>query len=231
MKKIISLFVTTALCASLMACGNNANDAVVNEKDNESEISVSGEERQETSDKGQTENGMTDADMSSDDETLTGTENNILVVYFSVTGNTKTIAEGIADGHPADIYEIVPKEAYTDVDLNFNDDNSRSTQEMNDASARPEISGTIDHFDQYDTIFLGYPIWWGEAPRILDTFVESYDFTGKTVIPFCTSGSSGIGSSANTLESLAGSGNWVDGKRFSANESADNVLTWARQYE
>lgn len=231
MKKFFSLFITTALCVSLMSCGseNTVNDTVVTEIGNESEISA--DEAKETSDKGQTGNSITDADMSSDDETLTGTENNILVVYFSVTGNTKTIAEGIADGLPADIYEIVPKEAYTDVDLNYNDDNSRSTQEMNDASARPEISGTIDHFDQYDTIFLGYPIWWGEAPRIMDTFVESYDFTGKTVIPFCTSGSSGIGSSANTLESLAGSGNWVDGQRFSANESADNVLTWARQYE
>lgn len=153
------------------------------------------------------------------------------MVYFSATGNTKAIAESIADGLQADIYEIVPKEPYTDADLNYNDNNSRSTLEMNDPSARPEIVGPVYNFEQYDTVFLGYPIWWGEAPRILNTFVESYDFTGKTVIPFCTSASSGIGSSADKLESLAGSGDWVDGQRFKGNESADKVMEWANQFQ
>lgn len=97
---------------------------------------------------------------------------------------------------------------------------------MNDTSARPAISGTVDNFEQYSTIYIGFPIWWGEAPRILDTFVESYDFTGKTVIPFCTSSSSGLGSSANTLATLSGTGDWKDGKRFGEHESADTIMEW-----
>ena len=153
-----------------------------------------------------------------------------LVVYFSATGNTKAIAEKIADGLQADIYEIVPAEPYTDADLDYHDNNSRSTLEMNDASARPTISGTVENFAQYTTVYLGYPIWWGEAPRILDTFVETYDFTGKTIIPFCTSASSGLGSSADTLKKLAGTGNWMDGKRFSGSEDASAVMDWASQF-
>ncbi len=101
---------------------------------------------------------------------------------------------------------------------------------MNDPSTRPEIAGTIDSWSQYDKVFIGYPIWWGDAPRIMDTFVESYDFSGKTVIPLCTSASSGIGSSAGNLEKLAGSGNWMDGQRFSGSESANDVQDWAGQF-
>lgn len=224
MKKMLSLLLVVALCASIVACGNEnksgndetVNDTVINEENNE-------EETQAVQDDNQAAESTVAAEMK--------TESNILVVYFSATGSTKAIAESIADGLQADIYEIVPKEPYTDADLNYNDNNSRSTLEMNDTSVRPMISETVENFDQYDTVFLGYPIWWGEAPRILDTFVESYDFTGKTVIPFCTSASSGIGSSADTLEKLAESGNWVDGQRFSKNESADKVLEWASQFE
>ncbi len=149
-----------------------------------------------------------------------------LVVYFSATNNTKTVAEVIAEGTGADLYEIIPEEPYTEDDLDWNDNNSRSTKEMNDSSVRPAISGTVDNFQQYSTIYIGYPIWWGEAPRILDTFVEAYDFTGKTVIPFCTSSSSGLGSSADTLASLAGTGDWKDGKRFKEHESADAIMEW-----
>lgn len=224
MKKMFSLLLMVALCAFMIACGktnktkNNedVNDTAINEENSE-------EETQAVQDVSQAAESIVATEMKS--------ESNILVVYFSATGSTKAIAESIADGLQADIYEIVPKEPYTDADLNYNDNNSRSTLEMNDTSVRPVISGTVENFDRYDTVFLGYPIWWGEAPRILDTFVESYDFTGKTVIPFCTSASSGIGSSADTLEKLAGSGNWVDGQRFSKNESADKVLEWASQFE
>lgn len=150
----------------------------------------------------------------------------ILVVYFSATGTTKEIAEKLADGMDADIYEIVPEIPYTDVDLDYHDNKNRSTIEMNDASARPAISGLIESIEQYDTIFVGYPIWWGEAPRIMCTFVESLDFSGKTIVPFCTSARSGVGSSATNLEKLTSGANWLAGKRFSGSESADTVMDW-----
>ena len=217
MKKIFSLLLMVTLCVFLAACGNK------NESENNKAVN-------DTTAKDEIQTEENDIQMSEDTEETTN-GSNILVTYFSATGNTKAVAESIADGLQADIYEIVPTEPYTNADLDYNDDNSRSTQEMNDSSARPEISGTIDNFDQYDTIFIGYPIWWGEAPRILDTFVESYDFTGKTVVPFCTSISSGMGSSANRLESLAGSGEWADGQRFNETESADKVLEWAEQFK
>lgn len=97
---------------------------------------------------------------------------------------------------------------------------------LKQASVRPAISGSVENMDQYDTVYIGYPIWWGEAPRIINTFVESYDFTDKTVIPFCTSASSGVGSSASGLEAVAGTGNWMDGTRFSGSESAETVMEW-----
>lgn len=231
MKKIISVLLMITLCLSLAACGSESKS-----QNGEATTSVSGKENKEEETSIETattaEAETTETASESDESTATTetTGSKTLVVYFSATGNTKSIAESIADGLSADIYEIVPKEPYTDADLDYNDDNSRSTLEMNDSSARPEISGTIENFEQYDTIFLGYPIWWGDAPRIMDTFVESYDFTGKTVVPFCTSGGSGIGSSADTLEKLAGTGNWMDGQRFSAGESAKEVQDWAKQF-
>lgn len=229
MKKIISMLLMITLCLFLAACGNQnepGNDKTANGDVVKEESSK--EEMQATDNDSQTAESTTATESESKIATKT-TESKVLVVYFSATGNTKAIAESIADGLQADIYEIVPEEPYTDADLNYNDNNSRCTLEMNDSSARPEISGTVDHFEQYDTVFLGYPIWWGEAPRILDTFVESYDFSDKTVIPFCTSASSGISSSADTLKKLAGSGNWLNGKRFNGTESVDEVLEWARQ--
>lgn len=221
MKKVITLLGMVLLCVALVGCGNGGNGK---------EETQVGADRQTTESMPETQSTTITED-TTEQSTEEQTGGNILVVYFSVTGNTKAIAECIADGLPADIYEIVPQEPYTDADLNYNDNNSRSTLEMNDSSARPEINGTIDNFDRYDTIFIGYPIWWGEAPRILDTFVENYDFAGKTVVPFCTSGSSGIGSSADTLEQLAGNGNWVEGQRFSGTESADQVMEWAGQFK
>jgi len=150
-----------------------------------------------------------------------------LVAYFSCTGNTKGVAETIAEITGGTLYEITPAQPYTDADLNYNDNSSRSTKEQNDKSARPEISGTVENWDQYNTVFLGYPIWWGEEPRILDTFAESNDFTGKTVIPFCTSGGSGIGSSGKNLSGLSsGSGKWLEGKRFNNGVSAKDISDW-----
>ena len=153
-------------------------------------------------------------------------EGKVLVVYFSATGNTKAVAEKIAAAAGADIYEIVAKQTYTSADLNWHDKNSRTTHEQNDSKYRPEIAGEKLSLEGYTTIFIGYPIWWGEEPRILDTFVENYDFTGITMIPFCTSSSSGMGRSGRNLANNAGSGNWLDGKRFSEKASKSDVESW-----
>lgn len=147
------------------------------------------------------------------------TEDGVLVAYFSATGTTKRVAEKIAELTSADLYEIEPKNPYSDADLNWNDRSSRSTKEMDDVNARPEIGSTDIDLSEYKIIYLGYPIWWGDAPRIMSTFVEKYNFDGKKVIPFCTSGGSGIGRSGSNLASLAGSGDWSRGERL--NSSAD----------
>ena len=139
---------------------------------------------------------------------------------------TEGVAEHIANGLDADIYEIVPKDPYTDADLDYNDNNSRSTIEMNDPDARPAISGSVENMEQYTIVFIGYPIWWGEAPRIINTFVESYDFSGKTIVPFCTSGGSGMGSSATNLEQLTSDAKWLSGGRLNGSDSQDTVMEW-----
>ena len=153
-------------------------------------------------------------------------ENKILVAFFSATNTTQGVAEQMADGLGADLYEIVPEEPYTDADLDYNDDNSRSTMEMNDPTVRPAISGSVENMEQYDLVFLGYPIWWGEAPRIVSTFMESYDFSGKTIIPFCTSGGSGIGSSAENLADLTDGAEWISGQRLDGGSSQDEIMEW-----
>ena len=143
-----------------------------------------------------------------------------------MTGTTKGVAEKIAGITGADTYEIKAAQEYTDADLDWNDSNSRSTKEQNDSSVRPEIGSEAVSLDGYSTIYIGYPIWWGEEPRIMDTFVESYSFDGNTVIPFCTSGSSGIGRSGQNLADNAGSGTWLDGKRFGGDVSEDEIRVW-----
>ncbi len=147
-----------------------------------------------------------------------------LVAYFSCTNNTAGIAKHIIDGIGADAYEIVPEVPYTEADLDYNSD-CRANREQNDDTARPAINGSIENMAQYDTIFLGYPIWWGNAPKIIFTFLESYDFAGKTIIPFCTSGSSPIGSTA-AMQSVTPGANWLDGHRFSGGSSSDVVMEW-----
>jgi flavodoxin len=151
-----------------------------------------------------------------------------LVAYFSCTGTTKGVAEKLAAVTGGTLYAITPSQPYTSADLNYNDSKSRTTVEQNDQSSRPKISGKAENWEQYDTVFLGYPIWWGTAPRILDTFVGSYDFSGKTVIPFCTSSASGIGQSGSDLAKLAGTGTWLEGKRFGSGTSSGAVTAWFR---
>lgn len=135
-----------------------------------------------------------------------------LVVYFSATGNTKELAKSLADTLRADLHEIVPKVVYTKDDLNWENENSRSSKEMNDKSYRPVISNKLEDVDSYDTIYLAYPIWWGVAPTIVNTFLESYDFTGKNIITLATSGSSDMGDSTKELEESAKGAKFVEGK-------------------
>lgn len=148
-----------------------------------------------------------------------------LVVYYSATGNTRRVAKRLAENLNADTFEIVPSNPYTDDDLDWNDDNSRVSKEHDDESLRDvELeSTTVPNFDTYDTVLIGYPIWWGIAAWPVNSFVEANDFTGKTVIPFCTSSSSGIGNSADILEDLTKTGTWQEGIRFGTNPSDDDI--------
>jgi flavodoxin len=132
----------------------------------------------------------------------------------------------IAKTTGGDLYEITAAEPYVEADLNYNNDNCRATKEQNDKSVRPEIANDTVNLDDYSTIYIGYPIWWGQAPRIMDTFVESHSFDGKKVIPFCTSGSSDIADSDNYLAKLAKSGDWLEGKRFGASASESEIEEW-----
>ncbi|MDE7365089.1 MAG: aldo/keto reductase [Ruminococcus sp.] len=152
-------------------------------------------------------------------------ESDILVTYFSCTGNTEQIAEYAIDYLKADSYEIIPEIPYTEDDLKYYTD-CRADKEQSDPTARPEISGSIKNMDDYEVIFVGYPIWHGQAPKIIYTFLESYDFSDKIIVPFCTSHSSGIGTSAENLHSLAENANWYDGMRFSGNSAETDVTEW-----
>ena len=158
-------------------------------------------------------------------------EGSILVAYFSATGNTEGIAQHLQSVLDADLYEIIPEDPYTSEDLNYNNGDCRANQEQNDPNARPAISGSVDNMEDYDVIFLGYPIWWGQAPKIIHTFLERYDLDGVTIVPFCTSGSSGIGSSATSLQSLAPNANWLSGQRFSGSATQDTVASWVEELE
>ena len=168
------------------------------------------------------------ADSSTTNDTKTGSvpSNKNLVVYFSCSGSTKILAQNTASAINADIFEIKAKIPYTSADLDWHNKNSRSSIEMNDESVRPEIADKISNFDQYKTIVIAYPIWWNQAPRIVDTFIESYDFTNKTVVPICTSGGSDIIASENFLKTLAPGAKWIDGKRFYTSTSVDELKSW-----
>ena len=151
----------------------------------------------------------------------------ILVVYFSATGTTRGVAEKLAEGLSADLYEIVPEEPYTDADLNYNDSKSRTSIEMDDKTCRPAIAGELPDVTAYDTVFIGYPIWWGDTPRIVSNFVERVDLTDKTLAVFFTSGSSGLGNSMKHLEEQAGAGTWLEGKRFTSGTTVEELVNWA----
>ncbi len=186
----------------------------------------------------------TQADSEKDDsgktsgmEDSSGAENDkygkTLVVYYSASGNTKDAASYIAAATGGDMLELVPVNAYSSEDLNYRDSNSRVTYEHDHPEARDIelVENTIEDWEEYDTVFIGYPIWWGIAAWPIDGFIKANDFTGKTVIPFCTSASSGLGESGNLLEEMAGSGDWLEGKRFSSGVSEKTVKSWVNELD
>lgn len=172
---------------------------------------------------GKTEEPAPDPDPTPDPQPTGG---RALVVYFSCTNTTKGIADRIAEATDAARWRIVPEVAYTFEDLNYNDSSSRANREQNDPSARPAIEGKCEDLADCDVVFLGYPIWWGKAPKVIFTFLESHDLTGKTVVPFCTSHSSGIGSSDTDLHRLATGAAWKQGRRFGGNETTETINNW-----
>jgi len=161
----------------------------------------------------------------------------VLVAYFSCTGNTRAVAAHIANelntqAAIAELHEIKPEVPYTSNDLNWRDNSSRASKENADTSSRPSISGSVQNMENYNIVFIGYPIWWGQAPKIVYTFMESYDFSGKTIVPFCTSGSSGVGSSAANLQKICSSNTvWLPGIRFAANASRSSVKKWLDEFD
>ena len=162
-----------------------------------------------------------------------GTQGKTLVVYFSATGNTERVAEVIADTTGGELFELEPVDPYTDEDLNYNDDNSRVSKEYADESLRNVelVADTVDDWQDVERIYIGYPVWWGIAAWPVNTFVEANDFTGKTVIPFCTSASSGLGNSGKRLAELAGTGDWQEGMRFRSSVSDEDVAAWVESLE
>ena len=151
----------------------------------------------------------------------------VLVAYFSATGTTKKVAEELAELEQADLFEIVPKQPYTAEDLDWRNERSRSSVEMNDPNARPEMLDTVASMSAYDTIFLGFPIWWGREPSIVDTFLDAHDLKGKTIVPFCTSGGSGMGNTSARIDNLTGRECKVlEGQRYGGNVSIADLKVW-----
>ena len=224
MKRIFPLLTALALACALTACGGTGTQSSPSQSNREESPSGSG-----TSSSQFTPPASSTPDANENAENEGGT--NMLVAYFSATGNTEGIAQHIQAVLDADLYEIVPEVPYTDEDLNYSNDSCRANQEQNDPDARPAISGTLEHPEDYDVVFLGYPIWWGQAPRIIDTFLESYDFGGAAMVPFCTSGSSGIGGSLDDLQTLEPSARWLDGQRFDGGAGEDQVAQWVDSLE
>ena len=210
-KKIISVILTGIVAASMLAgCGSSSRSQTDN-TESSSQNEVSSSSASETA--------------VADDTESTG---KTLVVYYSATGTTEGVAQTIADTTGGDLFEIQPVEPYTDDDLDWTNDDSRVSREHDDESLRDVdlVSTSVDNWDSYDTVFIGYPIWWGIAAWPVDNFVKGNDFTGKTVIPFCTSSSSGLGDSGNLLEEMAGTGDWQEGHRFSSGASDADAADW-----
>ena len=214
MKKLTALLLSVVLVLSLAACGSANKPA-------------SSTTQPETSAPTEQPESSSTAPAESEPETQPET-GKTLVVYYSASGNTARVAKDIAEAAGADLFEIVPTEVYTSEDLNWTNPDSRVSREHDDESLRdvPLTTTEVPDWDSYDTVFIGYPIWWGIAAWPVDTFVKNNDFTGKTVIPFATSSSSGMGQSGSLLADMAGTGEWQEGQRFSSSVSSDDVQSW-----
>lgn len=213
MKKLIALLLSLMLVFSLAACGNNPRAA---ETEPATSTPVS-EETQEPETSEETEAADTES-----------TGGKTLVVYYSASGNTENVSNVIAKTLGADLFELEPVEPYSNDDLNWTNDDSRVTREHENEDERDVelVSATVDNWSEYDTVFIGYPIWWGIAAWPVDEFIETNDFTGKTVIPFATSASSGMGQSGELLAEMAGTGDWQEGQRFRSGASEDDIVAW-----
>lgn len=218
-KKFLGFLTTAVLTLGLMTgCGSQETKSTTTQASSEITEAAATAAATETEEPTQTSAGTT-----TDGET-----GKTLVVYYSASGRTKTVAETIAETAGADMFEIVPDEPYTSEDLDWTNDDSRVSREHDNESLRDVelVKVTLDNWDSYDTILIGYPIWWGIAAWPVDNFVKGNDFSGKTVIPFCTSSSSGLGQSGTLLEQMAGTGTWQEGQRFSSGASASEVQDW-----
>ena len=220
-KKIFSLSLAAVMALSLAACGqSNGTD--------DSQSTSQSKETPPSSTTQEPSNSTSTPTTSTPDAAEPTGDSNVLVVYYSASGNTEAVAGYIAEATGGDLFAITPAEPYTSDDLNWTDENSRVSQEYADESLRDvELTTTeVENWDSYDTVFIGYPIWWGIAAWPTDSFVEANDFTGKTVIPFCTSSSSGLGQSGELLAELAGTGDWLEGQRFRSGVSQEDVNEW-----
>ena len=216
MKKITALFLSSLLVLGLTACGNAQGSNTDTDTD-----AKEATESSEATDADTNGSESTDADRTA--------ENKILVVYYSASGNTERVAKDIADTLNADTFELIPQTPYTDEDLDWTEDGSRVNKEHDDEALRniPLTQDSVENWDEYSTVFIGYPIWWGIAAWPVNEFVTNNDFTGKTVIPFATSASPGMGESGSLLEEMAGTGDWQEGQRFSSGASTEDVAAWA----
>ena len=232
-KKILSIILAGVMVMALLTgCGSSKNSQ---SSSSNNQSSASTEAPNETTEKAaesttgsveaNTAENATEADTTADNNT-TGSTGKTLVVYYSATGTTKGVAEKIAEETGADIFAIEPKVPYSDDDLDWTNDDSRVSREHENEDERdvPLVTTTVDNWDSYDTVFIGYPIWWGIAAWPVNNFVKNNDFTGKKVITFCTAASSGIGDSGNLLKEMAGTGDWQDGERLTEDEAA----SWVR---
>ena len=217
-KKFFALALSAILLLSLAACGSTKPTTVTT-------VSTTAPTTAATTEAAQPSEETAEETEAAQTEAASG---KTLVVYYSASGNTRRVAEAIAQAANADLFEIVPTEVYTSDDLNWTNANSRVSREHDDESLRdvPLTTTEVPDWDSYDTVFIGYPIWWGIAAWPVDNFVKANDFTGKTVIPFATSSSSGMGQSGPLLAEMAGSGDWQQGQRFSSGVSEAGVQAW-----
>lgn len=227
LKKLSVFFLMLSLLFALAGCNSTSSENTETSLPVTSatqQVETTENEEQVSSDPTGTDTEPTSSPIETEQEETM--ENTILVAYFSATGTTEQVAQQAAEILGADIYEIVPEEPYTEADLAYYT-GGRADQEQDDPNARPAIAGGVEDMSQYDTVLLGYPIWHGQAPRIISTFLESYDFAGKTIIPFCTSHSSGVGSSADNLHDLCpDTVTWVEGTRFASGASSEEIKSW-----